>query len=284
MTNEDRIKFYLGHRFSQGDFTKHHGITINELTDNDIYDSQLKMLLLHTNHSHQRFSYLFGDIEHECDEMTLCKNRCSFNENGVILRCLEFSRHWVNYYNRPKDILFQDKKNSLFWRGTTTGQPNRKGNRFDLVTTWCNKHPNIDVGFSFTCQDKDAYASYVKGVCDIEYFLSHKYILSVEGNDKDSGLQWKLNSNSLVLMPAPRVTTWLMETTLIPNYHYVLLNDDFSDVEEKLNWCNENETECLSIIRNANHFMSQFSNHENEQQIEIDVIHSYFQILEAKSM
>lgn len=284
MTNEARIKFYLGHRFSQLNFTKHEGITIHELTDHDIYDSQLKKLLIHTNHAHERFNYVFGDVEHACDEMTLCKNRCSSNENGVILRCLEFGRHWDNYYNRPRDMLFKHKKNSIFWRGTTTGNLDRKGNRFDLVTSWFNKHPNIDIGFSFICQQKDAYAPYVKGTCDINHFLNYKYILSVEGNDKDSGLQWKLNSNSLVLMPAPRVTSWLMETTLYPNYHYVLLKDDFSDLEEKLNWCNENESSCLHIIHNANHFMSQFSNNEKEQQIEIDVINSYFKILESKSM
>ena len=31
-------------------------------------------------------------------------------------------------------------------------------------------------------------------------FLKYKYILSVEGNDKDSGINWNLNSNSVVLM------------------------------------------------------------------------------------
>ena len=69
---------------------------------------------------------------------------------------------------------------------------------------------------------KRKYNKYVKGKCNISKFLQYKYILSIEGNDKDSGLNWKLNSNSLVLMAKPRVTSWLMETKLIPNYHYIL--------------------------------------------------------------
>jgi len=108
--------------------------------------------------------------------------------------------------------------------------------------------------------------------------LKYKYILSVEGNDKDSGINWKLNSNSLVLMAKPRVTSWLMETTLIPNYHYVLLKDDFSDLLEKVIWCHNHPNECKQIVKNANEFMKQFANPIMEQQIEEAVINKYFQL------
>ena len=80
-------------------------------------------------------------------------------------------------------------------------------------------------------------------------------------------------------MAKPRVTTWLMETTLIPNYHYLLLKDDFSDLEEKMKWCNSNQNECVKIIKNANNFMKQFSNNEKEKKLEQDVINKYFDIL-----
>ena len=63
-----------------------------------------------------------------------------------------------------------------------------------------------------------------------------------------------------------------METTLIPNYHYVLLKDDFSDLEEKLLWCETNQSKCKEIIKNANTFM---------EQLEIDVINRYFKILDT---
>ena len=109
--------------------------------------------------------------------------------------------------------------------------------------------------------------------------MKYKYIISVEGNDKDSGLNWKLNSNSVVIMPRPRITSWLMETTLIPDVHYVLIKDDFSDLEEKLSWCENNQNKCKEIVKNANMFMSQFSNELNERQIEEEVVHKYFDIL-----
>ena len=106
--------------------------------------------------------------------------------------------------------------------------------------------------------------------------LKYKYIVSVEGNDKDSGLNWKLNSNSVILMAKPRITTWLMETTLLPDVHYVLLKDDYSDLKEKYIWCEKNKDKCKEIIKNANKFMQQFSNEKKEQEIEEAVINKYF--------
>lgn len=100
------------------------------------------------------------------------------------------------------------------------------------------------------------------------------------GNDKDSGLNWKLKSNSLVFMPRPRVTSWLMETTLIPNYHYILLKDDFSDLGVKLAWCNANQDKCQQIILNAQRFMRQFADQAVEKAIETEVLNKYFEILE----
>ena len=222
--------------------------------------------------------------------LTICKNRCENVNHSVLLRCMNFDRHWKKYYNKPKDIKFDSKLNKVFWRGTTTGCSNspkakiwnpRKVNRFDFVKKWFNKNRDIDIGFSFIHRHwlKESYQKYVKGKVTIGHFLKYKYIISLEGNDKDSGLQWKLNSNSLVLMAKPRVTTWLMETTLIPNYHYLLLKDDFSDLEEKMKWCNSNQNECKKIIKNANNFMKQFSNNEKEKKLEQDVINKYFDIL-----
>ena len=177
---------------------------------------------------------------------------------------------------------FSAKKNKAFWRGTTTGQTDRIGNRFDLVEKWFGKSDLIRVGFSFIHRDnKNKYKKYVKGKCDISHFLKFKYIISVEGNDKDSGLNWKLNSNSLVLMPRPRVTSWLMETTLVPNYHYLLLKDDFSDLDQKVRWCNQHPQKCKNMVKNANTYMRQFANVAAEEALEVEVIHRYFDILKT---
>ena len=280
---DDRINYYLGKNIYN--YIKKNDdefITINDLTETiDVYKYLFIDLLKETNNDEKKFKFKEGDIEVFTDEITLIKNRCEGNENGVILRCLEKGRHWDNYYNKPNDIPFHNKKNAIFWRGTTTGREEYIGNRFELVKKWFHKNQNIDVGFSFICQGKEAYEKYVLGISKEEDFLNYKYILSVRGNDKDSGLQWKLNSNSLVLMPKPRIVSWLMESTLIPNVHYIELQDDFSDLEEKLHWCNNNQDKCEEIIKNANLFMEQFKDEKKEEELEKAVINKYFSILQT---
>ena len=77
-------------------------------------------------------------------------------------------------------------------------------------------------------------------------------------------------------MAKPTVSSWLMETTLIPNYHYVLLKDDFSDLEEKFEWCEKNQDKCKQIIKNANTFMNQFICDTKEKNLEKKVLNLYF--------
>tara|TARA_Y100000389_G_scaffold146698_1_gene145456 strand:- start:19 stop:879 length:861 start_codon:yes stop_codon:yes gene_type:complete len=286
MDDNQRIDFYLGPELlkSDVDIKNEKDTQIEKNLSHKAYERRVipvKNLLKSTNNSKKSFKIFFGDISHKCDYLTLVKNRCYNNENSVLLRCINSVRHWNPYYEIKDTKNFKDKIPKVIWRGTTTGDPNKAVNRFKLVSTWFNKNPNINIGFSDICQQQDFYKKYVLQKIKPEKFLEYKYILSVEGNDKDSGLNWKLNTNSLVLMAKPRVTSWLMETTLVPNYHYILLKDDFSDLEQKLKWCNNNQDKCVQIIKNAKKFMSQFSDIKKEEQIEKQVLNKYFKIIKA---
>lgn len=294
---DERVEFYIGKHLFESSYVSNDIKSQCELITNtnedtlsknirEFYFIPLKKLLSKTKNNDKLCRFFLGDIRHCENIVTFLKNRFTDCEDGVLLRCLNFERHWEYFYNKPIDIPFEDKENTIFWRGAPTGFPDRKGNRFDLVTNWYNKNDKINVAFVITEMvlknvESTKWIQYDKPVCDYSHFLKHKYILSLEGNDKDSGLNWKLNSNSLILMPKPGVTSWLMETTLIPNYHYVLIQDDFSDLEEKLIWCNTNQEKCKEIIGNANEFMAQFSNNDMEEKLEEAVILKYFEIMDA---
>lgn len=300
MTFDERVNFYLGEEFINMDTININSFTdvktIKNLTKNTfahdlVYDCPLKKLLIKTNHTNRKFMFQRADIMSVQPLITLCKNRCDGNNQSVILRCLNFDRHWKNYYKKPADKPFQQKESVVFWRGTTTGASDspaatiwnpRIVNRFQMVEMYFNTNRQIDVGFSSIHREwlKPKYSKFIKKAVSITHFLKYKYLLSIEGNDKDSGLNWKLNSNSLVIMPKPRVCSWLMETTLIPNFHYVLIKDDFSDLKEQLFWCNNNQAQCQSIINNAHTHMRQFANNANEVKIEEAVINKYFTILQ----
>lgn len=281
LIENNRIKFYLGelsknNKYILNDDKLNIDILKKDKDKNsfNVYHSPLINLLEKNNYTNKSFYFNPGDIEKKVNIASFIKNRIT--NDGVILRCLDYERHWNNYYNKPIDINYNDKIPKIIWRGVTTGNENRIGNRFTLVKKWFNKDPYIDIGFSNIVQDKDNYKKYLKNEIKIEEFLKYKYILSVEGNDKDSGLNWKLNSNSLVFMVKPNVSSWLMETKLIPNKHYIMLNEDFSDLKEKLIWCNNNQDKCIEIIKNANKFMDQFRDNDYENNIEKKVLKEYF--------
>jgi hypothetical protein len=57
-----------------------------------------------------------------------------------------------------------------------------------------------------------------------------------------------------------------------------LLKDDFSDLEEKFDWCNNSQDKCIQIVKNANVYMSQFNDNEKEEELEMHVINKYFEL------
>ena len=106
--------------------------------------------------------------------------------------------------------------------------------------------------------------------------MKYKFILSLEGYDVATNLKWIMNSKSLCFMPKPTCESWFMEGTLIPNFHYVEIKNDFSDLEEKIKYYITNVKECKKIIRNANEYVNQFKDKDREHIIEILVLDKYF--------
>jgi len=68
-----------------------------------------------------------------------------------------------------------------------------------------------------------------------------------------------------------------MEGTLIPNYHYIEIKKDYSDLEEKLNYYINHTDKALEIIMNAHHYISQFQNRKREDLISLLVLNKYFE-------
>jgi len=114
--------------------------------------------------------------------------------------------------------------------------------------------------------------------------LNFKFIMCLEGNDVASNLKWVMSSNSLAVMPLPIYETWFMEGTLIPNYHYVLIKDDYSDLEERLNYYINHTDEAQKIIDNAHEYVKQFRNKKQEDLISLLVLKKYFEKTGQKAL
>ncbi len=212
-----------------------------------------------------RAAFLPGDITHVPDFPTIIKSRPlgSHNANSVILN-LDKIRHFIFVDDK---MPFAGKKDMLVGRGSVS-QPHRK--RF--LEMYFN-HPLCNVGQVNRDNQGDKY---LVEKMTIDEHLDYKFILSLEGNDVATNLKWIMSSNSLAVMPRPKYETWFMEGTLVPNYHYILIRDDYSDLEERLNYYLKNTEEALEIIRNANDYVCQFRNKKREDLIALLVLDKYF--------
>ncbi|WP_313215742.1 glycosyl transferase family 90, partial [Soonwooa sp.] len=83
----------------------------------------------------------------------------------------------------------------------------------------------------------------------------------------------------LAVTPKLKMETWYMEGTFIPNEHYVQIADNYSDLEERLQYYIDHPNEAKLIIENAKEFRSKFSNKNLEDLIALLVLKKYFDLI-----
>ncbi|MFQ8804580.1 MAG: glycosyl transferase family 90 [Alistipes indistinctus] len=97
-----------------------------------------------------------------------------------------------------------------------------------------------------------------KGKITLFEHLVYKFILTLEGIDVSTSLKWVMSTNSVAVMPRPTYETWFMEGTLIPNYHYIEIKSDYSDLPQRLQYYIDHPEEAEAIARHAHEYISQF--------------------------
>lgn len=216
----------------------------------------------------RKISYLFGDVIHIPNIPTIVKSRPidGANNNSIIMK-LNKVRHFI-FVNDT--INFEDKKDMLVWRGKVH---KRQASRIEFMQQYFH-HPLCDVGQTNTkINDTQQWQ---KGKLDLKEQFTYKFILAIEGNDVASNLKWAMSSNSLVMMTKPIYETWFMEGTLKPDFHYVLLKDDYSDLEDKIKYYSKNVDKAKIIIQNAHEYIEPFKNKTYEDIISYMVLKKYF--------
>lgn len=211
-----------------------------------------------------RFNYLWGDVIHVPDEPTFVKSRpiSGDNANSVLLP-LDTYRH-LRFVNDP--LSYDEKLPTAVWRGACH-QPHRLAFLKSAVELdFC------DVADT----SRTSLKSGQKAWMPLEDQLKYKVIFSIEGNDVATNLKWIMSSNSLCFSPKLVYETWFREGQLIPNVHYVEIQSDFSDIEEKFNYYMDHPEEAKIIIQNANNYVKPFMNQALQYDIAREVASQYF--------
>lgn len=209
-----------------------------------------------------------GDITDLQPYPTIVKSRpiTENNENSVLLK-LNKIRHFIFVKDNTK---FEDKIPKILFRGAAHGKPIRQ----KFIEMYVN-NPMCDV--KDTAKDSINPINWQSKPISIKKQLKYRYIMAIEGNDVASNLKWIMSSNSIAVMPRPKYETWFMEGCLIPNYHYIEIKEDFSDLIEKVNFYEQNPELAKNIIKNANEYVKQFKDKKREKLLGILVMKKYFE-------
>lgn len=185
--------------------------------------------------------------------------------NCVLLKLNKF-----RFFNFPKDdLVFLKKTNTAIFRGAC-----HKTHRKCFVET-NYRIPKTDIKDT---RKESRGKPYFSAFTTVKEQLRHKFIISIEGNDVASNLPWIMASNSIAFMTKPKFEGWFMQGRLIPNYHYVLLKDDYSDLEEKIDYYSSNEAEAHEINHNAKKHVAQFFDKRTELITSLLVLEKYFRL------
>ena len=210
----------------------------------------------------------FGDVTTVPKYPSFVKSRPieDGNQNSIILKLNK-----IRHYNFIKDpIKLADKKDILIGRMSIYSIHK---NRQLFMQKFFN-HPMCDVGQVNTRGAE--HMEWVTPKISIADHLPYKFILCLEGNDVATNLKWVMSSNSLPVMPRPRYETWFMESKLLPGVNYVELQDDYSDLEEKMNYYIAHPDEAQTMVENNHRYVSQFLDMDREKVLSLMVIEKFF--------
>lgn len=213
--------------------------------------------------------FLFGDIVEVPSQPTFVKSRPigDNNANAVLLKWNKL-RHFM--FIKKEQKTYQDKKNMLVSRGKVhKTQPHR----IKFMEQYFN-HPMCNIGRVNT---NELNSLWKVPRLTIDQQLAYKFILCLEGNDVASNLKWVMSSQSIAVMPKPKFETWFMEGTLVADVHYIIIKDDYSDLEQRLTYFIENQDKALQIIKNATAYVQQFKDKKTEALISLLTLKKYFE-------
>lgn len=196
-----------------------------------------------------RIAYIPGDVYFTPEFPSIVKSRLLKEDNAysVILK-LDKLRHFI-FLNDP--VPFSQKRDQAVFRG--------KIRLSRIREKFLQKYFGSSICDCGVVGRNEGYPeAWMTPKKTIREHLDYKFIMALEGNDVASNLKWVMSSNSIAVMTRPTCETWFMEGKLIPDYHYIEIKDDLSDLEEKLTYYINHPVEAEQIVKHAHKYVAQF--------------------------
>ena len=199
---------------------------------------------------------------------------------------------------RKRDIRWADRKPLAFWRGTTTGIPERANDWTSLPRTKLCEHANhpahtplFDVGFSSVAQfDEPKVAEEIRNAGLMRGFVSwqewdrYKYHIAIDGNSSpwSNLFQQLLTGSPILRIESSRGLEQWFYDELIPWHNYVPAAPDMSDLVDKVKWLNRNDGVAEVIGRRGLELANRLS-YAREMTRSVPVISAAFRYFNGRS-
>ncbi|XP_060516916.1 protein O-glucosyltransferase 2-like isoform X2 [Cylas formicarius] len=146
--------------------------------------------------------------------------------------------------------VWEQRQPRLFWRG-------RDSNRYRLdLIKLSKRYPNLFnvslTNFFFHKEEEHIYGPKSDHVSFFDFFR-FKYQIAIDGTVAPYRMPFLFGGGSLIFKPHSKYYEHFYKD-LEPNYHYVPLNEDLSDLLEKLHWAQENDSKAKEIASNGQKF------------------------------
>lgn len=196
----------------------------------------------------------------------MCKNKN--DTTTVLIPDAHFIREKAYEEKKAEIDIHRDpytkRKDECIWRGNLTngtsdnftGPPPISSNPREYFKKLYNEGRFSKVQF----EEKDT---------SIKDQIKYKMILDIDGwTSTWSATVWKLYSGSVLLRTKSKWKQWFHDK-LEPWVHYVPVEDDFSDLNDKIEWCLHNEDACIQMTEHAHRFVVE---HLNWERVKEDAI------------
>jgi len=198
------------------------------------------------------------------NKYVLCQNVQINNE--YIIAVPDRYYFCLNKYNKYRsihlNIKFNEKKSKLVYAGKNYGSKYNFFSRKDIQISQREYFKSIKDKISIN--DNLYVPEHFIGINEM---ITYKYILDIDGNASTwDATAWKLNSNSVIFKTKSIWKQWFFE-----DYkewiHYIPINEDFTDIQEKINWCENNQEKCIEITKNCRKLFKKIYSYSNVEKI-----------------
>ena len=170
----------------------------------------------------------------------------------------------------PLPIPWEDRRQSLVWRGSSTGLNGQTLSMLDNLSRYrmCKfaalLGTRADVGLTDLVQaanpqeeelirERVSREGLLRPFMPMAEMAEHRFILDIDGNANSWNFMQKLRLGCCVLRVESEWRQWFSDR-LIAWEHYVPVAQDLSDLLERAEWCFANPGECSAIAERGRQF------------------------------